>query len=1009
MRRQSQHFVIAIILGACVRMACDAETAEGSTALAELTHHSWTMADGLPGMVDSIAQTPDGYLWLATQHGLVRFDGVGMTTFTPGNAVGLKNEWITTLLVDHRGDLWAGTYGGGLTESVRGQFVRTYGTADGLSNEYITTLFEDRNGRLWIGQKNGAVSELQAGKIVRTSLPRRPGGPNAIKSFFEDATGQILMADQTGVVRLESSHPAVCSFPANPKPLGATSILANGDKGLWIGTRTGLYECQHDRITRAWPSRASQDVSVWSLAKDKKGDLWLGTNSGVVRRRNGVFESFREKDGLSADVVRAVFSDSSGNVWTGTWGGLDRFNERIITSYSAKQGLSSNQVWSIVEDGRGQIWVGTNGGLNKIDGAGVQPVQISGLPSRSIYSTQEAPDGSLWFATMGGLCRLRRGQLTVYGRKDGLPGDAVKAIIWTRDGNVLVSPRQGGLYTFRGGTFQPYLQLSETVHSISEARDGSLWLSTSGRLVHLHDQRLTAYGGASDDYAFSLEDIRGRVWAGSWQHGLVSIRNDRMIRFDSLGRPFNDHIFHIFEDGTEHLWLATPHGLFRVSEADVDNFAQGKQKHVVAAQFGIEDGFPSTGCNGAEQNSGWTDRKGRFWIPTGRGVALVDPHRAEPDNAPPKTIVEQVLVDDHSMPPTARINLPASKRIEFTYTGISLTAPHAVRFRYRLEGFDQDWVDAGSKRSVSYTGLKPSAYRFRVTASNRYGISSEAAPVLFRITEPFYLTNWFFATCALVLVVGSFGAYRWRIREIGARSKAALMERTRMAREIHDTLLQGVAGASLVLEAIASSVKDTEARQRFDRALDEMQLAMSETRCALWEMRATDRQASGLATRLSRYGESISEVVGSRFGLDLVGVPAILNPDVDRELFHIAREAILNATKHSGAPEVGVTVEFQADLLRLTVTDNGCGFDVASEASSGHWGLIGMRERAAALGGSCSISSTPGAGTTVVTELPQVGRKRRGLRKALTAKDRGKVESEQTHGHTNTDSNPVRR
>jgi signal transduction histidine kinase/ligand-binding sensor domain-containing protein len=1010
MRYPSRHVVMALTVGVCFPTLSRAQAADAFSALVNHMHRSWTMADGLPGMVESIAQTPDGYLWLGTQHGIVRFDGERMTIFNSGAEFGLKTERITALLVDHRGNLWAGTYGGGLAQIVRGRTVRTYSTVDGLTSDFITALFEDHRGRLWIGQKDGSVSELWAERIQHTSRHQSPGPPNSVKSVFEDSHGHILAAYQTGLLGLEPAESPPCVFLNSPKPVGAISLLGDGEGGLWVGTRTGLYRCRHEHIIKVWPANASRDISVWSLAKDNKGNLWLGSDSGVLRLQNGVFESFREKDGLSADVVRKVFIDTSGNVWAGTLGGLDRFSERMIASYSTKQGLSSNQVWSVVEDRRGEIWVGTNGGLDRIKGSKIQQMQGKALPSSSVYSTQEAPDGDMWFATPAGLCRLRGEHLSVYGRKNGLPDGSVNAIIWTRNGTMLVSPRQGGLFTFINGKFRPYIQLAETVHSISEARDGSLWLSTAGALLHLQGDRVVAYGEASDDYASSLEDGHGRVWAGSWQRGLVCIKGDQFVRFDSLGHPFDDHIFHIFEDGKQQLWLSTPHGLFRVSEADLNNYMQGNQKHVYAAQFGIEDGFPSTGCNGSEQNSGWMDRKGRFWIPTGKGLALVDPRSVEPDTTPPNAIVEQVLVDDRAIAPTGKINLPAgSKRIVFTYTGISLTAPHAVHFRYRLEGFDQDWMDGGINRAVSYTGLNPGAYNFRVTAGNRFGIWQEAAGVQLRVTEPFYRANWFFVTCSFALACSCIGAYRWRIREIGARSQAALMERMRMAREIHDTLLQGVTGASLVLEAIASSVADTEVRQRFDRALDEMQLAMSETRCALWNMRDTDAQTSSLAARLSRYGKSISEVVGSQFGLDLQGTPVALDPDRDREVYHIGREAILNAIRHSGAPNVGVTVDFQADHLSLTITDNGCGFDVANATTSGHWGLLGMRERAAASGGSCSVSSAPREGTRVVVKLPYAGRPRRGTPKTRAIRNWKLGEIEPSHGHTDTDSNPLRR
>lgn len=543
---------------------------------------------------------------------------------------------------------------------------------------------------------------------------------------------------------------------------------------------------------------------------------------------------------------------------------------------------------------------------------------------------------------------------------------------------MVVAPRAGDLFSFSKGRFERILSLPTRTHSISESRDGSLWLSTASQLLRWKEGRLTAYGSPSDRYSYSYEDANGIVWAGSRLAGLVCVRDERLIRFAPLGVPFSDRIHYIFDDGVGNLWVTTPHGVFRVRKAELIGFADGKVRQVLAAPFGMPDGLPSTGCNAGEQNPGWTDHEGRFWIPTGRGIAVLDPRRLTPDTSPPHAIIEQVTVDEQPVDPVARAKLsPDHRRISFRYTGISLRAPQFVRFRYILEGFDRNWVDPGGNREVSYTGLRAGKYRFRLSAGNRDGLWNESEAMFsFRVAPYFYHTLWFYCACLSFFALILAGIYSWRSRQIQERAEVALIERTKMAREIHDTLLQGVAGASLALQAIASAITDKEPRETFDNALNEMQRCMTETRRALWDMRSSEPENLDLVTSLDSFGQALSAPSGIRFSIHVHGVATTHRPGVQRDLLQIGREAILNAIKHARATEIRVDVFFSNGSIRLSVDDDGRGFYADDMNAPGHWGLVGMRERAKGLAAELAISSRPGGGTRVEATVPLQREKR---------------------------------
>ncbi|MCU1260185.1 MAG: putative periplasmic ligand-binding sensor domain [Bryobacterales bacterium] len=928
----------------------------------------------MPGSITAITQTKDGYLWFGTNHGVLRFDGVRFSLFTPvgGDASyfgativltpGMRSPYVNRLLVDRQGRLWVGTYGGGVIQIDNGKVVRTYTQDDGLSSNVITALHEDRDGSIWLGTNDGALQRLDAGMIV-TIRPRQVSGSPVVNSITDDFVSGVWVADARGLLSIKGNKTVRYPIRDDTVPGEPLTILAEAKGRFWIGTRVGLYYLDDGHFTKVWPTVPSPENAVYSIAMDRDRGLWLGTARGLQRIRNGAVDSYGAAAGLSSDKVRDILADSAGNIWAGTAGGIDRLSDKPIVSYSTMQGLSSNQVWSVTVDRSGAIWVGTNSGLNRIRGGRIRSyTSEEGLPSGPIGSVLEGPDGAIWFTTVLGLCRLSHGRIAVYVLKDGIANDRVHGFTWRSDGTLVVSA-SAGLFAYRDGKFVSLVP-APVARSILESRDRTLWLSAH-QLIRWRDGKFTAFGQDSDEYEYAYEDRDGTIWAGSYIGGLICVRGDAVTRFAPLGPPFNYSVSYITDDQTGHFWMATPYGLFRVLKADLVEYSEGNAKRVPATLFGKADGLPSFGCNDGEQNSGWKDREGRILIPTGRGVAVLDPRRIVIDRTPPHTLIEEVSVDDKIIDPSSGARLPPDfKRIDFRYTGINLRAPEYVGFRYRLEGFDKNWVDANTNRYVSYTRLRPGTYRFRVLAASNGVWNEPGAAFSFEVLRPFYGTWWFCLTCVAVLASIMAAAHRWRVQNMKTRIEVTSIERMRIAREIHDTLLQGISGASLLLCPMSSKIPDGDTRARFDDVLNGMQRCMTETRIALWDLREPD--AGDWVLHLDHYGQALTANGGIRFVFKTSGRQPDLTARVQQHLARIGHEAILNAVKHSGASELKVSLSFGVGSVELTVEDNGGGFDPDNlPARREHWGLSGMRERAMQLGSDITVTSAPGVGTRI--------------------------------------------
>jgi diguanylate cyclase (GGDEF)-like protein len=819
--------VTARVFLSALLLASPAMALDPARAITQYMHDVWQTGDGLPqNTVTAIAQTADGYLWLGTREALVRFDGVRFTAFDTRTTPELGHDWVMSLLADDNGGLWIGTAGGGLVRMESGRFTRLT-TEDGLPNEHVSAILEDRMGRLWIGTDGGGLARYESGRFILE--PSRGALGASIRALAEDEVG-IWIGTEAGLARLDDDG-ALRSF-ASEEGLSRRSVralLRDREGVLWIGTDLGLNRLKDGRFTAfTQEDGLSHDVVV-SLLEDRDGSLWIGTDGGGLnRRRDGAFASFTSRDGLSNDTVYALHEDREGSLWLGTnLGGLNRLEAGRFTPFTTKEGLSSDYVRAVYEDREGALWFGTEGGgVNRLrDGRFTAFTTREGLSNDIVFAVLEDREGSLWVGTDSGLNRIRDGRIDVFHAENGLANDCVLALYEDRAGALWIGTYAGGLSRRKDGKFTSYGASeglsNDTVNVIFEDRAGNLWVGTrGGGLTRFKDGRFTAYttkDGLADDLVFALhEDREGSLWIGTYGGGLSRLKNGKFASITQKQGLHDDVIHRIVEDGLGDVWMSSNKGIFRVPKRELDEVADGTRERITGTVYGTDDGMRNVECNGGA-SAGGRMRDGRIWFPTIEGAVRIDPEHLPTNRIPPPVAIEEVLVDGKAGGTPGLLRLPPSTQsLEVHYTALSLVAPEAVRFRYRLEGLEEDWVEADTRRVAYYSKLPPGSYRFHVVASNNDGVwNEEGAAFDFQVAPRFHETLWFRGAAVLLFALAGPLFHRFRIRRL-TRQKAELerlvLERTAQLEAANARLSQ------LAREDGLTSVLN---RRAFDDALDE--------------------------------------------------------------------------------------------------------------------------------------------------------------------------------------------
>lgn len=946
-------------------------------SVTQYAHDAWQARSVLPQeRIEAILQTRDGYLWLGTKSGLVRFDGVRPTVFDRGNTPALQENRVVSLFEDPRGGLWVGTDGGGLATLEGGSF-RGLTTDEGLSQNYVRAIAETPDGDLWVGTGGGGLNRFRDGRFER--LPQVPGN---IRALLVDRHGTLWIGTAgSGLVALDPVGRTLRAFGrGDGLPDDHVMAIAEDRSGdVWIGTRAGLTRVREGRVETWGRGRGLSHEAVRCLLEDRDGNLWIGTlGGGLNRMTDGRLTAFGTAEGLSDGQVFSLHEDREGSLWIGTGRGLDRLKNSRFTTYGRREGLSHDDIRTVSASGNGSVWVATDGGgLNRILGGRVDRVitRRDGLPSDYAISALEARDGTLWVATAGGVTALRGRVARTYTRAEGLTEATVSAMAESPDGLIVADGTV--LRVLRNGRFEPLWSaappLLKHVYAIHPTADGALWLGTVAGLAEARDGRYRLYtraDGLPHDTVHAIhEDGDGTLWLAT-RGGLARFRSGRAVAFTAADGLCDNVIFQILSDDRGRLWMNTSRGICVVEEADITRFAAGGRQRLTSVLFDRSDGMKTVEYVAVTQPAGCRTPDGRLWFPTTGGVASIDPARPQTNPDPPPVLVEAVSVDGRLLRPGEKV--PAgSERVEIRYTALSLRSPERVRFRYRLEGYDSGWNDAGTRRSVEYTGLPPGAFLFRVSAANDDGLwSEEGAAVALRVLPRFYQT-WWFPLLLLGAAAGLvFGVHRVRMRRREAEIFAVMEERRRIAREMHDTLIQGVVGVSTQLEVASMLLGQgsDRARAQIDRVRHLVRDSLDEARRALFDLRTDGWAGHNLERTLRRVAESVPGP--PRVELRVSPAAAVLTGKLRVAAGRIAQEALANAVRHAAAAVVTIDADTDGTRLRLVVRDDGRGFDASRLApgSDGHFGLVGMRERAGRVGGAVAIRSEPGRGAEVVFE-----------------------------------------
>jgi signal transduction histidine kinase/ligand-binding sensor domain-containing protein len=954
-------------------------------SLTQYTRTVWTQAQGLPqDTIRSITQTSDSYLWLGTDEGLSRFDGYEFVTFTKDNAA-LPSNSIAALWPGHDGGLWIGTPNG-LVLHRKGLF-KTFTTKDGLPDNAVTYLREDHSGTLWI-VAGGLLCRFQNGRF--TTFPAERLAPaNVVRVVYEDREQQLWIAGESGLMRRAGDGFSVVFGPEEMRGNFVTAMLEDHNRDLWLAGAKGLMVLRRNGTLKRFDSRDGLPNNlVRALWEDRSGNLWAGTDAGFSRFVDGRFVSPVSEKNQEGDWVKCLFEDREGNLWVGMNSGLNRFRDDPFTTYGRPEGLPSDAPLSIHQDRSGQMWVGYHDvGLVKLLPGGFRAyTSRDGLAGDEVFSIRESRNGDLLIATRYGFSRMHQGRFITYAFEDPMARSPAYDALETSQGRLLVA-RASGVHEAVGRGWRSVIPGGAVVNSypivLSEGLDGDVWAGTYGiGLWQLPNNRVTprlwtmAEGLSSNQIRSLYQDREGTLWIGTFGGGLTAFRGGVFSKFTAHDGLLSDNISHVEEDGNGNLWLSTTRGICRVAKQQLRDFSAGRVKVLTPDNYSVEDGLRSAQSAPGYPigGGGARSRDGRLWFSTSRGLATVDPGALARRIPAPYVQMVAVDVDGRTVDSSRFQKLePGTRHIQFRYAAIHLSAPEQTRYAYKLEGLDDEWISAGNHRVANYNTLKHGRYRFVVQAILPAGVVSQSA-FQFEVMPNFYERAWFVWLCGALLLAIVYLTYQLRLARVHSRFSLVLEERMRLAREVHDTLAQGFVGIGSQLAAVTLTLEnDPEgARHHLDVARKMATHSLTEARRSVMDLRTLDLDEQDLPAVLISSAQRWVAGTPVHMNIEVSGDSPGLPQEVKQNLLRIAQEAVANTLKHASAKMIWVKLDMQNRRLRMRIKDDGRGFEPASVFSGidGHFGLLGMRERAKRLGGELDLASHPGEGTIVEVTVP---------------------------------------
>jgi ligand-binding sensor domain-containing protein/signal transduction histidine kinase len=966
---------ICVLIAFCPFLAVAASV---SAPPLSYTQRLWQMQDGLPEqVVQAFAQTADRYLWIGTTGGLVRFDGERFQTFNRDNTPAFTENNVFCLTVSHDQTLWIGMEGGGLIRYRAGLFQH-FSIHDGLTNGFVRAVREDSQGRLWVGTDNG-LFRLEGERLRRAdgsgSIP-----PIAVHAIYEDHRGRLwvggskfllVSGDQTVEYHLgdEASQNRV------------KSITETQDGTMWVGTVSGLKRMTPGEVAFRTVPQVKGTVRV--LDETSEGTLWIGTiGRGLLTYRDGRLSKIAVPDALPSNTLLNLFEDVEKNIWIGTQGGMVRLIKTPVRTVALPDAADSDAE-TIYQDRNGDLWVAAVNLFRVHAGkaAAYKFPGISGVRVRNVFRDRE---GALWIGTEGrGAYRQTGKRMIHYSTKEGLVNNFVRAFLQGRDGSVWISTDEGvsrwrknGITNYRVSDGLAYF----STRSLLEDRDGDMWIGTDQGLSRLHGDAFQNDGATEalkNEKVWAIhEDADRGLWFGTRTGGLYRWRSGTMTHYTTAQGLASNGIYELLEDDNNNLWISGPNGISAVSRKELDAIADHPARPVALSLYGVSDGLETIQMCGGEKPAGVLTTQGEVWFPSSKGpvrVSIGSPMSSRP--AP--VVIDQVMADGRQIPVQPTVSLgPDNAKLEVHYGVVLLRSQERIRFRYMLDGFDKIWSEASPARVAYYTNVPPGSYHFRVAAFEMNNPEQVASASLEIVQQPhFYRTSWFLACATALLAACVLGIYQFRLGQMRARFRAVLSERNRLAREMHDTLIQGCASVSALLEAHSSMAQAQPAKHDdlLDCARTQLRSTIEEARQAVWGLRTISESSSDVGSLLAKVTQQFSREFAVPVEYSISGEPFALSQSTVHEILMIVREGLYNSIRHAQPSKIQLKVEFAAARCTVRIVDDGSGFDPASlsHLAQNHYGLIGMRERVERIEGRFGLHSRVGAGTEITVEVPR--------------------------------------
>ncbi len=991
-------------------LSCFLGTKGFSAARSEYSSHIWQEAQGLPqNYVQAILQDRTGYLWIGTQEGVCRFDGVqftGKADFEQGHLV--EGGSFLAFCETDDGSIWMGLEGGRVLQC-RDGLIREFGASHGLPDSSIRVIEQARNGTLWFGSNHGLMRLMHSRFELFTT---REGLPhNVVRAVCEDAKGRLWIGTDNGLAYYEDGRFQTVTL-TNGLPRYAIRALCEDKAGnLWVALHGGLMRFRDGQASLYMKPGGHAENMITAICQDDRGFMWVGSYNGLSRFANGTFET-ELKDGKSYELVYDIEKDREGNLWVGTRDGLHRLSKRHFTLLTKEDGLPHNNITSLREDRNGDVWIGTwGGGLCRLQkGEPVHqepplPVLVynsnNGLGSDFVLGLGEDRSGAIWVGTpyaSHGLKSLKDGQFTLFGKEQGFTDIGVRMIEEDVEGNLWIGTEHG-LNRFKDGIFTRITTADGlSANGIRDMYEGTfqgeprVWLGTDAGMTRLAEGKFLHAGYSNLVVNAFFEDRDRHVWIALWGVGLVRSFEGPIapIYCPADGLP-TAMVHEMLQDDSGGLWISSRKGLHRLDKNQLNEFTEKKRTNITS--------FPmllgNAECNFVAKPSAWKRQNGDLWFATSKGIAIVKPNEIWLNSNPPPVVIEAVVADGkrvqchvpgrstRASQTSKDITIPPGRGdLEILYTAFSYTAPEKVVFKYKLDGVDIDWVESGTRRAAFYSNMRPGNYRFRVMACNNEGVWNERGAALGLVLQPyFWQTRWFTFSSLLAAVGVIVGSTRFLTRRKMQQTLARLeqehaieRERTRIARDMHDDL-----GANLteilVLSTLTRDRKNDPVAvdAHADRIAQRTEGVIDSLHAIVWAINPRNDSLDRLVNYICEQSQSFLETSSIRCRLETPGdlPPIPLSSETRHNVFLAVKESLNNIVKHAKASEVQLRFVLDERFLQIFIADNGQGFDMSEASSSGN-GLYNIEKRMSSIGGSAQFETHPKKGTKICLRMPML-------------------------------------